>query len=77
MPATAIGPEIIIDLAKGTAGGILVLSFFILAFIRGWVIPGIVYEDLKHDRNYWRSVADRALTAAERFVEPLTDRGRS
>ena len=56
--------------AKGTLGVVTTLAFVILAFLRGWIVPGIQYEDLKIDRDYWRSVADRALTAVERVVQP-------
>lgn len=64
-------PDAIVAIASGGGGAITVLSFFIVMFIRGWIHADPAYQDLKEDRNYWRSVADRALTANEKFATPV------
>ena len=63
-----MSPDAIIALAQGSLGAIATLAFFIVMFIRGFIIPKPQYDDLIKDRDYWRSVADRALTTAERLA---------
>ena len=60
------------SLVQGGAGALAALAFIVVALIRGWLVPGMIYQDLKQERDYWRSVADRALTAAEKVVPVLT-----
>ena len=39
-------------------------------FVKGWWVPGFVYYELKLDRDYWRSLADRLVTTTEQLVQP-------
>ena len=55
------------------AGALGILAFFVLAFLRGWVVPGSVAEQLRQERDQalqlvykQADVAQRALEAAER-----------
>lgn len=64
-------PGVLITLINGGAGALVTLAFVIVGFINGWIVPGPVYRDLKQDRDSWRSIADRALTATEKVVPPL------
>ena len=55
------------------AGSIGILAFAVLAFLRGWIVPGAVAEQLRDERDralelvYKQAeVAQRALEAAER-----------
>lgn len=55
------------------AGGFAILAAAVLAFMRGWIVPGSVAEQLREERDralelvYKQAeVAQRALEAAER-----------
>ena len=61
-------PDALIALVQGGSGALVMAAFFIVAFIRGWIVPGLLYDDLRLERDYWRSVADRALTVAEKVA---------
>jgi hypothetical protein len=64
-------PDAIVAIAQGGAGAIATLAFFVAMFIRGYIVPRPFYDDLMADRDYWRSVADRALTAGERLAPSI------
>lgn len=42
-----------------------VLGVVLLAFLRGWIVLGPVYNDMRDDRNYWRDSALIGTKAAE------------
>lgn len=65
-------PADLVNLVSGGVGAITVLAFVVMAFIRGTIVPKPQYDDLARDRDYWRSIADRALTAAEKFAPPIS-----
>lgn len=71
-----MGPDDIGNLISGTVGAIGVFAFFSGLMIKGYLIPKTQYDDMKEDRNYWRSVADRVLTATEKVVPPIVEVGR-
>lgn len=65
-------PDALIGLAQGGAAGTIgVLAFFLVLFIRGNIHADTAYRDLMKDRDYWRSIADRALTVNEKFATPV------
>jgi peptidoglycan/LPS O-acetylase OafA/YrhL len=74
-----MNPGDIEKLLSGTVGAVGVLTFFVLAFMRGYIVPGKIYDDLARDRDYWRSLADRTANTARRLVPPAdaeSGRGR-
>ena len=44
--------------------GLLVL--FVIGQLRGWWVIGPRFTEMKKDRDYWRSIALRALGVAEK-----------
>jgi hypothetical protein len=64
-------PASLDKLLSGTVGAVSVLSFIVVAFMRGYIVPRVFYDKLAEERDYWRSVADRALTAVEKVVPPV------
>lgn len=63
--------DALVTLVSGTAGALTTLVFFVVAFIKGWIVPGFIYLEMKLDRDYWRSLADRIVTTTEHLVQPL------
>lgn len=60
-------------------GVIALLSFNLWAFVRGWVVPKWVHDDVREDRDSWRQTAlvatdnaDRSLLEAERHYSELS-----
>lgn len=74
-----MNPADLEKLLSGTVGAVGVLTFVVLAFVRGYIVPRPFYDEIVRDRDFWRSVADRTLTAVEKVVPPVgaagSDRG--
>lgn len=49
-----------------TRGGVIgVLAFFLIAFLRGWIVSKGIYEEAKEDRDHYRRLAERGTNLAE------------
>jgi F0F1-type ATP synthase membrane subunit b/b' len=68
-----MSPDTIITLAQGTAGGLVVMAFFITMFIMGYVVARPFYDDLKNDNAYLRAALDRSLETGERLAQSMDE----
>jgi len=56
------------DMLLGPLGLLIALIWVVLGVLRGWWVPGTLYRKMEQDRDEWKNVALRALTATEKAV---------
>jgi len=57
-----------------TQGGLIgFLSLFALMFLKGWIVPKGTVDDIKTDRDAWRSAAETAIKAMDTVNLQLTE----
>lgn len=59
-----------------TGGVVGVLSLLVAGILREWLVPGWTYRAMVKDRDYYRDIAHRSITLADRqttVAEVLTD----
>ena len=52
---------------------ILLVVIVVLAFVRGWVIPGYVKSDLEKDRDGWKTVSEAIPEAIRGLTQELRE----
>lgn len=62
---TGIGPELLVP--GGLGGGLLALTVFLI--LRGYLVPRRSVEDVKSDRDYWRTAAQEAIAQNRELME--------
>ena len=51
------------------AGGPTGLALISVGFLRKWIVPGILYEELRADRDAWRAKAEASAQQQQQFTE--------
>lgn len=55
-------------------GTVAALGFFVMAFLRGWIVPSAQYADMKRDRDDWKRIALTGTDAAEKALAQMQRR---
>ncbi len=55
---------------------VAVLSWGVLAFVRGWIVPGSVHEALRMSEKNWVERHDRIASIAEAALREAALRGK-
>lgn len=56
-------------------GGLAVMGFVVIGFLKGWIVPGPTYKDLLQDRDDWKEAALTSVNGVEKAVD-LSERRR-
>jgi len=56
----------------GTGG---LLAFALVGGFRGWYVWGKAYDEIKEDRDFWRTTALSALGHADKAIDVVSKRG--
>ena len=54
-------------------GAIAVLAVAVIAFLRGWVVPGKRYDEMREERDRAVALAERHAQVADRALEVLVE----
>lgn len=55
------------------AGGVAILAAGVIAFLRGWIVPGKRYDEIKAERDRAVAVAERHAEVADRALAVLVE----
>lgn len=55
------------------AGAMAILAAGVIAFLRGWIVPGKRYDEIKAERDRAVAVADRHAEVADRALSVLVE----
>lgn len=66
-------PEALIGLVQGTMGGVVVMAFVILSFIKGWIVPGQVHNRLVDEYDRLLVTVEKSADALARVIPFLQD----
>jgi hypothetical protein len=59
------------------AGSLGILAAAVLAFLRGWIVPGSVAEQLRGERDRATAILEKQLDVAQRALEVAERERRS
>lgn len=55
------------------AGSVAILAAGVIAFLRGWIVPGKRYDEMRAERDRAVAVAERHAAVADRALEVLVE----
>jgi hypothetical protein len=71
MAAGASGDPLLDYLSQ--AGAVAILAAGVIGFLRGWIVPGRRYDEIKAERDRAVAVADRHAEIADRALSVLVE----
>lgn len=57
-----------------TGGTVGLLVLILIGGLRRWWVPGWAYDEMRHDRDQWKTIALRTLQVSEEIVHETTRR---
>lgn len=70
--------DALLELVKGQGPLVGVLSMFIVALVKEWIVPGPAFQAMRQDRDRWQAaymeIVEKMQAVSERFVAQLERR---